>query len=81
MIQEESLWDELISWDDGASIGYCQFNRYYSIEEYNQYITMTDWKSRINLCHEYYDRYKHIVWEVLHGWNTRERNLVSFSFR
>ena len=81
MIQEESLWDELISWDDGASIGYCQFNRYYSSEEYNQYITMADWKSRVDLCHDYYEKYRHIVGEVLHGWNNRRRNISSFSFR
>ncbi len=81
MIQEESLWDELISWDAGASIGYCQFNRYYSSEEYNQYIAMTDWESRIDLCHDYYEKYRHIVGEVFHGWNNRKRNLSSFSFR
>lgn len=81
MIQEESLWDELISWDDSASIGYCQFNRYYSSEEYNQYISMTDWESRIDLCHKYYQKYRHIVGKVFHGWNNRKRNLSSFSFR
>ena len=81
MIQEESLWDELISWDDGASIGYCQFNRYYSPKEYKQYIVMTDWKSRVDLCHNYYEKYRHIVGEVFHGWNNRKRNLSSFIFR
>ena len=81
MIQEESLWNELISGDDGASIGYCQLNRYYSPVAYNEYIILTDWQSRIDLCHAYYEKYRDNIGESFHGWNTRERNLASFSFR
>ncbi len=81
MIQEESLWDEYISGDSGASIGYCQFNSYHSPREYAQYIALTSWQSRIDLCHVYYERFRDNVGEVLHGWNSRERNMPSFSFR
>ena len=81
MIQEESLWDEIAVGDEGASIWYCQINKYYGEEEYNKYVSMNNWKKRINFCYEHYQRHWFSVWEVFHGWNSRKRNLKSFTFK
>ena len=81
MIQEESLWDDIALGDEWASIWYCQINKYYGEKEFNEYIKMETWKERINFCHSHYLRFRHIVWNVFHGWNSRERNLKSFSFK
>lgn len=81
MIQEESWWNELFLWDDGASIWYCQFNRFYSEKEYKQYISLKNWRRRIVFCYDHYQKTKDIVWDEFHGWNNREKNLSDFSFR
>lgn len=81
MIQEESWWNELFLWDNWASIWYCQFNKYYSENEYNHYIALNNWRLRIIFCYEHYQKTKDVVWDEFHGWNNRERNLPDFSFR
>ncbi len=81
MIQEESLWNELIFWDEGSSIGYCQFNIYYSPEEYKQYLVLSDWESRIDLCYKHYQKFRDTIGNEFHGWNNRKRNLASFTFQ
>ena len=81
MIQEESLWEELATWDNGSSVWYCQFNRFYSKEEFDQYLAMTAWEARVDLCYQHYQKYRHTIGNEFHGWNSRVRNLSSFTFR
>ncbi|MBC7504104.1 hypothetical protein H7169_03960 [Candidatus Gracilibacteria bacterium] len=81
MIQEESLWEELVTGDNGSSIGYCQFNRFYSREEFDQYISLLDWESRVDLCYKHYQKFRYTIGNEFHGWNSRARNLPSFTFR
>lgn len=81
MVQEESLWEEFIFWDNGNSIGYCQINKLYGKELYEEYLRAKDWKERITLCYNHYKKFEWNVWIVFHAWNTRMRNLPSFTFR
>ncbi len=81
MIQEESLWQEFILWDNGTSIGYCQISKIHGKELYEEYMNAKDWKSRITLCHDHYLKFAYNVGVVFHGWNSRMRNLPSFTFK
>ena len=81
MIQEESLWEEFIFWDNWTSIWYCQFSKIHGRELYDAYLNAKDWKERITLCHNHYLKFADNVGLVFHGWKTRKRNLPSFSFR
>ena len=81
MIQEESLWEEFIFWDNGTSIWYCQISKIHWKELYEAYVKAKDWKERITICHDHYLRFSQNVGAAFHGWKTRMRNLPSFTFK
>lgn len=81
MIQEESLWQEFILWDNGTSVGYCQISKIHWKELYDTYMNAKDWKERITICHNHYLKFAYNVGVVFHGWKSRMRNLPSFTFK